>query len=107
MLLIGWAEVGPGLRGVRPVLVEMGARIGGGGFMHHLVHLSSGIELAAEAMRIHLGRPPRPGPSWTVEQPLSFCPPSFCRNALEPRLSRLDRCRARLGPCSTGVLINL
>ncbi|MGO4758310.1 acetyl-CoA carboxylase biotin carboxylase subunit family protein, partial [Streptomyces sp. 2MCAF27] len=35
--------------GVRPVLVEMGARIGGGGFMHHLVHLSSGIDLAAEA----------------------------------------------------------
>ncbi|ASQ93378.1 ATP-grasp domain-containing protein [Streptomyces sp. 11-1-2] len=44
--------------GVRPVLLEMGARIGGGGFMHHLVHLSSGIDLAAEALRIHLGREP-------------------------------------------------
>ncbi|MFI1168030.1 ATP-grasp domain-containing protein [Streptomyces sp. NPDC020801] len=44
--------------GVRPVLLEMGARIGGGGFMHHLVHVSSGIDLAAEALRIHLGREP-------------------------------------------------
>ncbi|MFH8565763.1 ATP-grasp domain-containing protein [Streptomyces sp. NPDC017988] len=44
--------------GVRPVLLEMGARIGGGGFMHHLVHLSSGIDLAAEALRIHIGREP-------------------------------------------------
>lgn len=44
--------------GVRPVLLEMGARIGGGGFMHHLVHVSSGIDLAAEALRIHLGRQP-------------------------------------------------
>lgn len=44
--------------GVRPVLLEMGARIGGGGFMHHLVHGSSGIDLAAEALRIHVGRQP-------------------------------------------------
>ncbi|MFE9094247.1 ATP-grasp domain-containing protein [Streptomyces sp. NPDC007264] len=44
--------------GVRPVLLEMGARIGGGGFMHHLVQGSSGIDLAADALRIHLGREP-------------------------------------------------
>ncbi|MET8622821.1 ATP-grasp domain-containing protein [Kitasatospora sp. NPDC004669] len=50
--------------GTRPVLLEMGARIGGGGFMHHLVHVSSGIDLAAEAIRIHLGREPE---CWTGE----------------------------------------
>ncbi|MFF9645907.1 ATP-grasp domain-containing protein [Kitasatospora aureofaciens] len=50
--------------GTRPVLLEMGARIGGGGFMHHLVHVSSGIDLAAEAIRIHLGREPE---CWTTE----------------------------------------
>ncbi len=44
--------------GVRPVLLEIGARIGGGGFMHHLVHVSSGIDLAAETLRIHLGHEP-------------------------------------------------
>ncbi|MFH8570212.1 ATP-grasp domain-containing protein [Streptomyces sp. NPDC017993] len=44
--------------GVRPVLLEMGARIGGGGYMAHLAHLSSGIDVAAEALRIHLGREP-------------------------------------------------
>ncbi|MET7779812.1 ATP-grasp domain-containing protein [Streptomyces sp. NPDC005388] len=44
--------------GVRPVLLEMTARLGGGGNMHHLVHVSSGIDLAAEALRIHLGREP-------------------------------------------------
>ncbi|MFG2831351.1 ATP-grasp domain-containing protein [Streptomyces sp. NPDC048434] len=44
--------------GVRPVLLEMGARIGGGGYMAHLAHVSSGIDLAADALRIHLGREP-------------------------------------------------
>jgi biotin carboxylase len=44
--------------GVRPVLLEMGARIGGGGYMAHLAHVSSGIDVAAEALRIHLGREP-------------------------------------------------
>ncbi|MFF8790903.1 ATP-grasp domain-containing protein [Streptomyces sp. NPDC015125] len=44
--------------GVRPVLLEMGARLGGGGFTHHLVHFSTGIDLAAETLRIHLGREP-------------------------------------------------
>ncbi|MGW1756325.1 ATP-grasp domain-containing protein [Streptomyces mirabilis] len=44
--------------GVRPVLLEMTARLGGGGNMHHLVHVGSGIDLAAEALRIHLGREP-------------------------------------------------
>lgn len=44
--------------GVRPVLLEMGARIGGSGFMHHLVHGSSGIDLAADALRVHLGHEP-------------------------------------------------
>ncbi|MFF1743035.1 ATP-grasp domain-containing protein [Streptomyces mirabilis] len=44
--------------GVRPVLLEMTARLGGGGNMHHLAHVSSGIDLAAEALRIHLGREP-------------------------------------------------
>ncbi|MFF8675272.1 ATP-grasp domain-containing protein [Streptomyces sp. NPDC015242] len=50
--------------GVRPVLLEMGARIGGGGFMHHLVQGSSGIDFAAETVRIHLGREPR---CWSQE----------------------------------------
>ncbi|MEV6833318.1 ATP-grasp domain-containing protein [Streptomyces sp. NPDC051133] len=44
--------------GVRPVLLEMTARLGGGGNMHHLTHVSSGIDLAAEALRIHLGQEP-------------------------------------------------
>ncbi|WP_030410738.1 ATP-grasp domain-containing protein [Streptomyces sp. NRRL S-1448] len=44
--------------GVRPVLLEMTARLGGGGNMHHLAHVSSGIDLAAEALRIHLGQEP-------------------------------------------------
>lgn len=44
--------------GVRPVLLEMAARLGGGGNMHYLVHVSSGIDLAAEALRIHLGWEP-------------------------------------------------
>ncbi|MEW2544882.1 ATP-grasp domain-containing protein [Streptomyces sp. NPDC047002] len=44
--------------GVRPVLLEMGARIGGGGFMHHLVDVGGGIDLAAEALRVHLGLEP-------------------------------------------------
>ncbi|MFI0259444.1 ATP-grasp domain-containing protein [Streptomyces sp. NPDC017056] len=44
--------------GIRPVLLEMGARIGGGGAMHYVTHASSGIDLAAEALRIHLGRDP-------------------------------------------------
>jgi biotin carboxylase len=44
--------------GVRPVLLEMTARLGGGGNMHYLVHVSSGIDLAAEAMRVHLGQEP-------------------------------------------------
>ncbi|WP_329459885.1 ATP-grasp domain-containing protein [Streptomyces sp. NBC_01497] len=44
--------------GIRPVLLETGARIGGGGFMHYLVHVSSGIDLAAEALRVHLGLEP-------------------------------------------------
>ncbi|BCJ55978.1 carboxylase [Actinoplanes sp. NBRC 14428] len=44
--------------GVRPVLLEMGARIGGGGYMAHLARVSSGIDVAAEAMRILLGREP-------------------------------------------------
>ncbi|MFI2645330.1 ATP-grasp domain-containing protein [Streptomyces sp. NPDC018610] len=50
--------------GVRPVLLEMGARIGGGGFMHHLVQGSSGIDFAAETVRVHLGREPL---CWTRE----------------------------------------
>ncbi|MCF3134618.1 ATP-grasp domain-containing protein [Streptomyces olivochromogenes] len=44
--------------GVRPVVLEMGARIGGGGFMHHIVHVGGGVDLAAEALRIHLGQEP-------------------------------------------------
>ncbi|MFC0435362.1 ATP-grasp domain-containing protein [Kutzneria buriramensis] len=44
--------------GVRPVLLEMAARLGGGGNMHHLVHVGSGIDLAAEALRVHLGQEP-------------------------------------------------
>ncbi|MEV5121828.1 ATP-grasp domain-containing protein [Streptomyces decoyicus] len=44
--------------GVRPVLLEMTSRLGGGGNMHHLAHVSSGIDLAAEALRIHLGQEP-------------------------------------------------
>ncbi|MBB4684414.1 ATP-grasp domain-containing protein [Amycolatopsis jiangsuensis] len=44
--------------GVRPVLLEMGARIGGGGYMAHFAHVGSGIDLAADALRIHLGRQP-------------------------------------------------
>jgi hypothetical protein len=51
--------------GVRPVLLEMTARLGGGGNMHHLVQVSSGIDLAAEAMRIHLGQEPL---CWHEEQ---------------------------------------
>ncbi|MFE2050900.1 ATP-grasp domain-containing protein [Streptomyces sp. NPDC059459] len=50
--------------GVRPVLLEMAARLGGGGNMHHLAHVSSGIDLAAEALRVHLGREPL---CWTEE----------------------------------------
>ncbi|MGK3944640.1 ATP-grasp domain-containing protein [Streptomyces sp. RP5T] len=50
--------------GVRPVLLEMGARIGGGGFMHHLVRGSSGIDFAGETVRIHLGQEPR---CWSQE----------------------------------------
>ncbi|MFJ9036727.1 ATP-grasp domain-containing protein [Streptomyces sp. NPDC102406] len=50
--------------GVRPVLLEMAARLGGGGNMHHLVHVSSGIDLAAEALRVHLGHEPL---CWTEE----------------------------------------
>lgn len=45
--------------GVRPVLLEMAARIGGGGYMAHFAHVAGGIDLAAEALRIHLGRAPR------------------------------------------------
>ncbi|WP_041832226.1 ATP-grasp domain-containing protein [Actinoplanes sp. N902-109] len=44
--------------GVRPVVLEMAARIGGGGNMHYLTHVSSGIDLAAEAMRLYLGQEP-------------------------------------------------
>ncbi|MFJ6790938.1 ATP-grasp domain-containing protein [Streptomyces angustmyceticus] len=44
--------------GVRPVLLEMGARIGGGGYMAHLAHVGSGIDMAVDALRIHLGREP-------------------------------------------------
>ncbi|WP_328686839.1 ATP-grasp domain-containing protein [Streptomyces caniferus] len=44
--------------GVRPVLLEMGARIGGGGYMAHLAHVSSGIDMAVDALRIHLGLEP-------------------------------------------------
>ncbi|WP_405591403.1 ATP-grasp domain-containing protein [Streptomyces sp. NBC_01092] len=50
--------------GVRPVLLEMGARIGGGGFMHHFVQVSSGIDFAADTLRVHLGREPL---CWTEE----------------------------------------
>ncbi|GHH87122.1 carboxylase [Streptomyces sulfonofaciens] len=45
-------------RGTGPFVLEMGARIGGGGFLHHLVQASSGIDFAAEALRICAGRRP-------------------------------------------------
>ncbi|MGY5135630.1 ATP-grasp domain-containing protein [Streptomyces nigrescens] len=44
--------------GVRPVLLEMAARIGGAGVNHYLTHIAGGIDLAAEALRIHLGQEP-------------------------------------------------
>jgi len=44
--------------GTRPVLVEMAARIGGSGSLHHNVRVGTGIDLAAEALRVHLGQPP-------------------------------------------------
>ncbi|MCC8246430.1 ATP-grasp domain-containing protein [Saccharothrix luteola] len=42
----------------RPVLLEMAARLGGAGVMHHVIHAATGIDVAAEALRVHLGRPP-------------------------------------------------
>jgi biotin carboxylase len=48
--------------GVRPVVVEMAARIGGSGVLHHHVQVSTGVDLAAEALRVHIGQQPV---SWT------------------------------------------
>lgn len=44
--------------GTRPVLLEMAARMGGGGSLHHLVSISAGIDLAGDALRSYLGREP-------------------------------------------------
>lgn len=45
--------------GEHPYILEVGARIGGSGVSHYVVHATTGIDFAAEAMRIALGRPPR------------------------------------------------
>ncbi|MFJ9575624.1 ATP-grasp domain-containing protein [Streptomyces sp. NPDC101191] len=44
--------------GTRPYLLEMGARIGGSGVSHYVASHVSGIDLAAETVRIAVGRPP-------------------------------------------------
>ncbi|HEX3789293.1 MAG TPA: ATP-grasp domain-containing protein [Pseudonocardiaceae bacterium] len=50
--------------GTRPVLVETGARMGGSGTLHWLVQNGTGIDLAADALRIHIGQTPE---CWTRE----------------------------------------
>lgn len=46
-------------QGREPYVLEMGARVGGGGFLHHLAHAGAGVDLAAEALRIAVGMRPR------------------------------------------------
>ncbi|WP_309111389.1 ATP-grasp domain-containing protein [Saccharothrix sp.] len=41
-----------------PVLLEMAARLGGAGVMHHVIHAATGIDVAAEALRVHMGHSP-------------------------------------------------
>ncbi|MEE1930126.1 ATP-grasp domain-containing protein [Streptomyces sp. TRM 70351] len=53
-----------------PYLLEMGARIGGSGVSHHIVRHVTGVDLAAEALRIAAGLAPEsfgPGPSGEAE----------------------------------------
>lgn len=44
--------------GTRPHLLEMGARIGGSGVSQYIAHRVTGIDLAADALRIAAGLPP-------------------------------------------------
>ncbi|THV42609.1 ATP-grasp domain-containing protein [Glycomyces buryatensis] len=44
--------------GKRPFLLEMGARVGGSGVSHHIVAGAVGADLAADALRIAVGREP-------------------------------------------------
>lgn len=38
-----------------PFVLEMGARVGGGGFLHHLARVGAGVDLAGDALRIAAG----------------------------------------------------
>lgn len=47
------------LRGGRPYLLELGARIGGSGVSGYIVRNVTGLDFAADALRIATGQPPR------------------------------------------------
>lgn len=49
--------------GVRPYLLEMGARVGGSGVSQYVVSHVTGVDFAAQALRIAVGLPPQPLPA--------------------------------------------
>jgi hypothetical protein len=49
--------------GTTPYLLEMGARIGGSGVSHYITWHVTGIDFAAQALRIAVGLPPEPVPA--------------------------------------------
>lgn len=46
-------------RGVRPFILELGARFGGSGVSHYIVKEVSGVDYAGEVLRMAVGLPPR------------------------------------------------
>lgn len=46
--------------GDRPYLLELGARVGGSGVSHFIVQHTTGVDYAAEALRLAAGLPPSP-----------------------------------------------
>ncbi|MFF9194062.1 ATP-grasp domain-containing protein [Streptomyces sp. NPDC014779] len=56
--------------GTRPYLLEMGARIGGSGVSHYVASHVSGVDLAAEALRIAVGGAPAGGYGEGLAEPV-------------------------------------
>ncbi|MEU8620580.1 ATP-grasp domain-containing protein [Streptomyces sp. NPDC048623] len=56
--------------GTKPYLLEMGARIGGSGVSHYVARHVSGVDLAAEALRIAVGGAPSAGHAAGLAEPV-------------------------------------
>lgn len=56
--------------GTKPYLLEMGARIGGSGVSHYVASHVSGVDLAAEALRIAVGGGPADGYGEGLAEPV-------------------------------------